>query len=178
MIYFKTSQPVPGKGEAWMYYECNDDTTIRRYLTYFPSTREIDKVPKPFIKKLQRPEMLMPSTEDEFYQFWPPDSDELAPSDSGGMDASSRTRGEGGHRYFDPDMTVGEAMSVHPQVAEVFAAFHLGGCANCGVSEYETVAQVCMAYGVDVELLIEVLDELMDQKEQSSESEKTQATVK
>ncbi|MFP6597668.1 MAG: DUF1858 domain-containing protein [Candidatus Hydrogenedentota bacterium] len=58
-------------------------------------------------------------------------------------------------------MTILEAMSVHEQVAEVFAAFHLGGCSNCGISEIETVGQVCMAYGVDVDMLLDVLEELM-----------------
>jgi len=27
MIYYKTSQVVPGKGDAWMFYECDDDQT-------------------------------------------------------------------------------------------------------------------------------------------------------
>ncbi|MCH7911162.1 MAG: DUF1858 domain-containing protein [Candidatus Hydrogenedentes bacterium] len=58
-------------------------------------------------------------------------------------------------------MTIVEAMAVHPQVAEVFAAFHLGGCSGCGVSEIETIGQVCMGYGIDVDLLLDVLDELM-----------------
>jgi len=80
-------------------------------------------------------------------------------------------------RYFNIDMPVAEAMALHPRVAEVFAAFHLGGCSHCGVSHYETIGQVCMAYGVDVEVLLEVLEGLMEQPEEapaasSSESAK------
>jgi len=62
-------------------------------------------------------------------------------------------------KNFRADMTVAEAMAVHPRAAEVFAAFHLGGCAHCGISKIETVEQVCMAYGVEVEKLLEVLEE-------------------
>lgn len=67
-------------------------------------------------------------------------------------------------RYFRPDMPVAEAMAMHPRVAEVFAAFHLGGCSHCGVSHYETIEQVCMGYGVDLEVLLEVLEGLMEQE--------------
>jgi hybrid cluster-associated redox disulfide protein len=69
---------------------------------------------------------------------------------------------EAQENYFRPDMTVAEAMGMHPRVAEVFMAFHLGGCSHCGISNYETIEQVCMAYGVDVEVLLEVLEGLMD----------------
>lgn len=70
------------------------------------------------------------------------------------------------NKHFTPDMPVAEAMAVHPRAAEVFAAFHLGGCAHCGVSQYETIEQVCMAYGVDVNVLLEVLEGLMEKDPQ------------
>ncbi len=69
---------------------------------------------------------------------------------------------EANDKYFRPDMTVAEAMKLHPRVGEVFAAFHLGGCSHCGISTFETIEQVCMAYGVDVETLMEVLEDLME----------------
>lgn len=160
MIYYKTSQVVPGKGDAWMFYECNDDQTVRRYMTYIPATRELDKVPKPFIKKLQRPEMLMPCEQEEFHQYWPP-SDDDTPTSQETVSEHLKEKGVRARKHFDPDMTVLEAMSVHEQVSEVFAAFHLGGCSSCGISEVETVGQVCMAYGVDIDILLDVLDDLM-----------------
>ena len=148
-----------------MYYECNDDQTVRRYLTFIPVTGEVDKVAKPFIKKLQRPEMLMPATQQEWERYWPSDSNEDAYSQQQEfirreLESQNIRTGE----YFHPDMTIGEAMAVHPQVAEVFAAFHLGGCSSCGVSEYETIGQVCMGYGIDVQVLLEVLEGLMQQE--------------
>ncbi|MBI2422555.1 MAG: DUF1858 domain-containing protein [Candidatus Hydrogenedentes bacterium] len=70
--------------------------------------------------------------------------------------------------YFRKEMPVAEAMGMHPRVAEVFAAFHLGGCSHCGISQFETIEQVCMAYGVDVEVLLEVLEDLMGREEGAS----------
>jgi hybrid cluster-associated redox disulfide protein len=69
---------------------------------------------------------------------------------------------ENSAKHFRADMAVAEAMAVHPRVAEVFAAFHLGGCAHCGISHYETIEQVCAAYGVEVEMLLEVLEGIME----------------
>ena len=48
--------------------------------------------------------------------------------------------------HFSADMTVSDAMTKHPRAAEVFAAFHLGGCAHCHINAYETIEQVCDAY--------------------------------
>lgn len=74
---------------------------------------------------------------------------------------------EAQERYFHPDMPVAEAMKLHPRVAEVFAAFHLGGCGSCGIAHYESVAQVCAAYGVDLAVLLEVLEGLMERPSES-----------
>jgi hybrid cluster-associated redox disulfide protein len=168
MIYYKTSQVVPGKGDAWMFYECNDDQTIRRYMTYIPATRELDKVPKPFIKKLQRPEMLQPCEQEEFYQYWPASEDTTDPSSQDTVSKHLKERGIVARKHFDPDMTVIEAMAIHDKVGEVFAAFHLGGCSSCGIAEVETVGQVCMAYGVDIDMLLDVLEELMEDQEENT----------
>ena len=70
--------------------------------------------------------------------------------------------GSSSEKHFRADMAVAEAMAVHPRVAEVFAAFHLGGCAHCGISHYETIEQVCAAYGVEVEVLLEVLEGILE----------------
>ena len=168
MIYYKTSQVVPGKGDAWMFYECNDDQSVRRYMTYIPATRELDKVPRPFIKKLQRPDMLQHCEPDEFFQYWPEDDD--SPTSQEVVSEHLRERGVQARLHFDPDMTVMEAMQIHHKVGEVFAAFHLGGCSSCGISEIETVGQVCMAYGVDVDMLLDVLEDLMLDESQSDDA--------
>ncbi len=77
---------------------------------------------------------------------------------------------EAQERYFRPDMPVAEAMKMHPRVAEVFAAFHLGGCGSCGIATFETVEQVCAAYGVDMAVLLEVLEGLMDKPQDGNGS--------
>lgn len=70
MIYFKTAQIVPGKGNAWTYYECDDAQTILRQLTHIPETGDTDRIPKPIVKKLYRPEKLQPATAEEFLTLW------------------------------------------------------------------------------------------------------------
>jgi len=177
MNYYKTSQYVPGKGDAWMFYACNDDQTVRRYMTYIPSTRELDKVTKPFIRKLMKPETLIASSQEEFEQYWPPDPSERGSNQDAVADEVER-RGIKTRKHFDPNMTIGEAMAVHPRVAEVFAAFQLGGCASCGISEVETVAQVCMGYGVDIEMLLDVLEELMAEEEAKTRDAETATAEK
>ncbi|HOJ33284.1 MAG TPA: hypothetical protein PKY35_07980 [Candidatus Hydrogenedentes bacterium] len=70
MQYFRASQPIPGKGDAWVYYECTDDQKIVRQLTYIPATGEIDRVPDPIVKKLYKPEWLEPATQEDFCKLW------------------------------------------------------------------------------------------------------------
>ncbi len=71
------------------------------------------------------------------------------------------------NKRFSPDMPVADAMALHPRAAEVFAAFHLGGCAHCHINAYETIEQVCQAYGVDVNMLLEVLEGLFENESES-----------
>jgi hypothetical protein len=70
MQYFKTSQFVPGKGNAWMYYECDDTQKVLRTLTHIPDTGEITRVPDPIVKRLIRPEILQPAEATEFTTLW------------------------------------------------------------------------------------------------------------
>lgn len=70
MNYYKTNQPVPGKGYAWMYYECADDNSVIRYVTHIPSTGEVQRVPDPVVKTLYRPETLQDSSQKEFETYW------------------------------------------------------------------------------------------------------------
>lgn len=70
MQYFKSAQFVPGKGDAWTYYECDDNQTVLRTLTHIPGTGEITRVPDPIVKKLYRPELLQDAEGDEFTALW------------------------------------------------------------------------------------------------------------
>ena len=64
---------------------------------------------------------------------------------------------------FNKDMTVSEAMLIHPKARDVFSGFHLGGCSHCAVSEYETIEQVCNGYGVPVDMLLGTLNSLLEE---------------
>ncbi|WCL50307.1 disulfide oxidoreductase [Leptospira sp. GIMC2001] len=66
---------------------------------------------------------------------------------------------------FYKEMTVGEAMALHPEAGLVFSSYHLGGCSHCSINELETVEQVCMGYGVEVEVLIDSLNNLLEDSE-------------
>lgn len=70
MLYFKTSQPVPGKGDAWVYYECTDEKHVVRHVTYIDGTGETERVSDPVVKRLYRPEFLVESTAEEFLERW------------------------------------------------------------------------------------------------------------
>jgi hybrid cluster-associated redox disulfide protein len=61
---------------------------------------------------------------------------------------------------FYKEMTVGEAMQVHPEAGLVFSSYHLGGCSHCSINEIETIEQVCQGYGVEVEVLLDSLNNL------------------
>ena len=153
MLYYKISQPVPGKGDAWVYYECDDAFAIQRQMTVIPATGEVDCVPNPLVKKMTNMAYMTKTSDEEFNSHW---SDEHV-KDIADFEHS----GEHGVSYFSLDMTIGEAMGLHPRVGEVFAAFHLGGCSHCGINQYETIGQVCAGYGVDGDMLIEVLEGLL-----------------
>lgn len=62
---------------------------------------------------------------------------------------------------FYKEMTVGEAMKLHPDAWQIFAGYHLGGCSHCGISEMESIEQVCMGYGIPVDRLLEDLNSLL-----------------
>ncbi|HOH52426.1 MAG TPA: hypothetical protein PLI98_16980 [Candidatus Hydrogenedentes bacterium] len=70
MLYFRTSQFVPGKGDAWTYYECDDSQKVLRQLTHIPETGETTRVPDPIVTRLYRPELLVPASGEEFISLW------------------------------------------------------------------------------------------------------------
>ena len=62
---------------------------------------------------------------------------------------------------FVPDMTVGQALAVHPSVKWVFAAYKIGGCSHCAMSEEETLEQVATGYQLPLDKLIRDLNALL-----------------
>jgi hypothetical protein len=66
---------------------------------------------------------------------------------------------------FTLDMTVGEAMKLHPKAQFGFASYHVGGGAHGAISEHETIEQVCYGYGIPPEDLLESLNSLLEDGE-------------
>ena len=66
-------------------------------------------------------------------------------------------------KKFEANMTIGDALRLHPRAGEVFAAFHLGGCSHCAINEAETIEEVTAGYGVDSNMLIDALNNLLNQ---------------
>ncbi len=73
-------------------------------------------------------------------------------------------RRQAGELKFSPEMTIAEAMEVHPQVVQVLASFHLGGCSHCAVSDVDTIEGACQSYGIDQSALMTALNQLIDPK--------------
>jgi hybrid cluster-associated redox disulfide protein len=64
-------------------------------------------------------------------------------------------------KQFTLDMTIADAMQLHPGVPEVFAEFHLTGCAFCHIARVETLDQVCESYDLDSTALLDALNDLL-----------------
>jgi len=62
---------------------------------------------------------------------------------------------------FVPELTVAEALKLHPGAGKVMADLHLGGCAMCGVSETETLAEAAAAHGRNLDELLQALNTLI-----------------
>ncbi len=66
---------------------------------------------------------------------------------------------------FVKEMTIADALQLHPEVGLVLASYHLGGCSHCGINEVETIEQVCMGYGVPIDALLASLNSLLEEDE-------------
>jgi hybrid cluster-associated redox disulfide protein len=75
-------------------------------------------------------------------------------------------RQQQGATAFLPEMSVREALLVHPQAEQVLASFHLGGCSHCAVEPGETLANACREHGVDVQMLVGNLNLLAEASQQ------------
>ncbi len=70
-------------------------------------------------------------------------------------------RRQSGETIFNPEMTIAEALNVHPKVSEILADFHLGGCSHCAVSDVDTIQGACQTYGIDQAALMDALNGLV-----------------
>ncbi len=71
-------------------------------------------------------------------------------------------RRRAGELAFAPEMTIKEAMEVHPAVSDVLASFHLGGCSTCAVSDVDTIQGACQTYGISQAELMTALSRLIE----------------
>ncbi len=62
---------------------------------------------------------------------------------------------------FVPQMTVEAALALHPSAKWVFAAYHIGGCSQCALSEEETLEQVAVGYQLPLDKLLGDLNSLL-----------------
>jgi len=69
MRYYRGTQFIPMKGNASMYYECDDEGAVKRFMTVIPDG-EIEKMPNPPMKRLFRPELLEEVDAPEFEEWW------------------------------------------------------------------------------------------------------------
>lgn len=75
-----------------------------------------------------------------------------------------------GTARFTPDMTARTAILLHPQVNQILAGFHLGGCSDCAIEPDETLAQICVERGVEVDTLLGNLNMLVVDSAQPQEN--------
>jgi hybrid cluster-associated redox disulfide protein len=87
-------------------------------------------------------------------------------------------RRQQGSAAFTPEMTVREALMVHPQAEQVLAAFHLGGCSHCAVEPDERLADACEELGVDLQALVANLNLLTQGRQQGGDGNGTPPLVK
>jgi hypothetical protein len=73
-------------------------------------------------------------------------------------------RRAGGEIHFEASMKVGDALSVHPRVQEIFTAFGLsgGGCSGGGVAETATIAEACAGSSLDPREVVAALDRFLE----------------
>ena len=71
-------------------------------------------------------------------------------------------RRQGNGPVFHRDMSVGEAMKLHPQAVAVMAGFHLGGCSSCSISDNHILGDAARDYGINIDHLLTALNGLLD----------------
>ena len=66
-------------------------------------------------------------------------------------------------KNFEANMTVGEALALHPDARWVFAAYHIGGCNGCSRVDEETLSEVSTGYRLPLEQFLADLNSLFGQ---------------
>jgi hybrid cluster-associated redox disulfide protein len=64
-------------------------------------------------------------------------------------------------KKFEANMTVSDALALHPSARWVFAAYQLSGCTTCGASAEETLSEVATGYKLSLDRLLADLNSLL-----------------
>lgn len=65
-------------------------------------------------------------------------------------------------KNFDANMTVGEALALHPDARWVFAAYHVGGCNTCSRVDHETLRELADGYKLPLEKFLADLNGILE----------------
>ena len=63
-------------------------------------------------------------------------------------------------KKFQANMTVSDALALHPSARWVFAAYQLAGCTSCNASSAETLSEVAIGYQLSLDRLLADLNSL------------------
>ena len=74
----------------------------------------------------------------------------------------TEVRRQSGAPDFHKDMTIGEALKLHPLAQTVMAGFHLGGGSSCDIKEDHILGAAAKDYGINLDNLLEALNGLLD----------------
>ncbi|MCB0194254.1 MAG: hypothetical protein KDJ65_20055 [Anaerolineae bacterium] len=66
-----------------------------------------------------------------------------------------------GDLKVNPEMKIGEIMTIHPQAQQVLAGFHLGGCSSCSVDDRQSLAEAAAVNGRELEPILAALNTLV-----------------
>lgn len=77
-----------------------------------------------------------------------------------------------GELKVEPQMKIGEILSIHPQAQQVLAGFHLGGCSSCSVDERQSLSEAAAVNGRELEPILVALNTLVTQNGNGAETMK------
>ena len=69
------------------------------------------------------------------------------------------------------DMSIGEIVSEHPEVMEVFMKYGMH-CIGCAAARFENLEQGCQAHGIDVDKIVKDLNAALQKSKKKETPEK------
>ena len=66
-----------------------------------------------------------------------------------------------GNLRITPEMRVGDVVSIHPQIEQMLAGFHIGGCSSCSVDDRQTLGEAVAVNGRELEPILAALNTLV-----------------